>query len=60
MILLKVIGRLLEGLINAVNRYNSKKATDNPADTIANGSTVLHSDKTFTELSEQSKRDKPE
>ena len=58
--LIALFTRLLEALLNAINRANKKKAADSPASTIANGGRVQQSDKTFSDLAEQSERDRTE
>lgn len=54
---LELITRLIRWFINENNRNKEKQYTDDPANTISNGGRVQQSDKTFTELAEQAKRD---
>ena len=56
---LAVIVRLISAILDAVNHKRKKDYTNNVADTLSNGGDVVHSDKTFAELSKQSKRDQP-
>ena len=58
---LDTLARILNGVMNAINRSNKKDAAANAADNIANNDDgVLKSSKTFDELAAESKRDKPE
>jgi hypothetical protein len=53
---LELLRRLLEGAINAFNRQKKRDYTDNVSDAIANGGRVRKSDKSFSELADQSER----
>lgn len=53
---LELITRLIRWFINENNRNKEKQYTDDPAHTISNDGRVQQSDKTFTELAEQTKR----
>lgn len=57
---LDVIARVLEGLINAINKKKQIDAVNNPADTISSGGRVQQSDKSFSDISGKSERDKVE
>lgn len=57
---LEFIARLGNAILNAINKHKAKSAADNPADTIANGGGVQQSEKSFSDLAKQSKRDSAE
>ena len=44
------LGRLINGVLNAWNKYKLAKAMDNAADTIAGDGRVLKSDKSFEDI----------
>lgn len=54
---LKFLQRILEAIANVLNRNKKDEYADNSADTIANGGSVQHSDQTFSDLADKSKRD---
>lgn len=54
---LTAAGRIANGVMNAINKYNAQKAQDDVPDTLSNGGDVVHSDKLFTDLPDQSKGD---
>jgi len=56
---LAVLTRILKGVLDAINRKNKKDAANDPANAVANGGSVQQSDKSFSDLAEQSKRDQP-
>ena len=57
---MKLIIRLLEAILYAINRINKKRAAGNPADTIANGGRVQHSDESFSDLADRADSDRTE
>ena len=52
-----VLARLIEVVLNAINRKRKKDYADDPASAIANGDRVQQSDETFADLAKRSKRD---
>ncbi len=57
--LAELLVRLFTAAINLFNLNKAKEYADDPANTIANSDDgVLKSDKTFTELASESKRDR--
>ena len=58
--LLKMLGRIVNAILDAINRAKKKDASDNPANTIANGGRVRKSDKSFEELAREFERDRME
>jgi len=56
----KTLIRLLEGVMNAINRKSKKDAADDPADTIANGGRVRESEQSFSDMASKSGSDKTE
>ncbi|WP_277207082.1 hypothetical protein [Vibrio misgurnus] len=55
--LLQALARLLNALLDAINRSRKVAAGDAPSEHIANGGRVQHSDKTFADLANPPKRD---
>lgn len=55
---LNVFARLIEVILNAINRKNKKDASDGPAEFISDR--VQQSDKSFKDLAAKSKRDRAE
>ena len=53
----ELLARLLNGLLNAINRKRAKDAQDNVADNLSDGGDVVQSDKKFTDLASKAKRD---
>lgn len=53
----ELLVRILNGIMNAWNKHKVKDATDNPADTLADGGKLHKSDRTFTDISNGVKRD---
>ena len=53
----ELLTRLLNGLLNAINRKRAKDAQNNISDSLSNGGNVMQSDKTFAELSRKVDRD---
>ena len=58
--MVKTLTRLINALLDGVNRYNKRKAANSAADTIANGGRVRDAEQSFSDLAEQSGSDKPE
>ena len=58
--IVEVIVRLIEAILNAINRGNELDAKDNPAEYLADSDSVPKSDKSFSDLSAESKRDRAE
>lgn len=54
---LKAIVRVVNAVLNTINRVNKKRAADDAANTVANGGRVRKSDKSFDELADESERD---
>ena len=57
---LDTLTRVLDGVMDAVNRKRKKDAANDAAGTIANGERVLKSKKSFSDLADESKRDPAE
>lgn len=57
--ILNLIARLGTGILNAINRVNKRKATEDPAGTISNGGVQRDSGVKFSDLASESERDKP-
>lgn len=57
---LDALTRLLNGVLDAINRKNKKDAANDAANTIANGSRVRKSEQSFDDLADKSKRDSVE
>ena len=57
---LAAIIRILGGIADALNRSKKKKYADDTANTVANGSRVFESDKSFSDLANEAERDKTE
>ncbi len=55
---INVFSRLIEAIINAINRKNKKNASDSPAEFISDR--VQRSDKSFDDLAAKPKRDRAE
>jgi hypothetical protein len=55
--LAELIARIVNAIIDAINRGKKADAANNPADAIANGGSVLKSDKSFAELADEPRRD---
>ena len=56
--IVEVIARIVEAILNAINRGNELDAKDNPAEYLADSGGVPKSDKSFSDLSSESKRDR--
>ena len=56
----EVIARIVEAILNAINRGNELDAKDNTAEYLADSDSVPKSDKSFSDLSSESKRDRAE
>lgn len=56
--IVEVIARIVEAILNAINRGNELDAKDNPAEYLADSDGVPKSDKSFSDLSSESKRDR--
>tara|TARA_R110000782_G_scaffold134374_2_gene226749 strand:- start:88 stop:273 length:186 start_codon:yes stop_codon:yes gene_type:complete len=55
------LARLIDGGLDAWNRYKAKKSASNPAESIANNDDgVLKSSESFKDLADKSKRNIPE
>ena len=54
----KLLTRLLNGLLNAISKNKVKKAVDDPADTLADGGELYESEQSFADLSKKAKRHK--
>ena len=54
---LTALGRIANGVMDAINRSNKKKAANDVANNLSNDGDVVLSDKLFTELPEQPKSD---
>lgn len=58
---LDLIARIINGAMNAINRSNKKKMSDNTANTIANSDDgVQQSGQSFSDLASKSRSDKAE
>jgi hypothetical protein len=57
---LELLARILLGILNAKNRHDKRVLTDDAAAAIANNGRVQRVDKTFSDVAEQSKRDRTE
>ena len=53
----KAIVRVVNAVLNTINRVNKKRAADDAANTVANGGRVRKSDKSFDELADEYERD---
>lgn len=53
----ELLARLLNGLLNAINRKRAKDAQDNVSDNLSNGGNVVQSGKSFSDLASKTKRD---
>jgi hypothetical protein len=58
--LINLIARVINAILNKRNQQAKADATDNPADTIANGGRVQQSSKSFEELASEFERDRAE
>ena len=58
--IIEVIARIVEAILNAINRGNELDAKNNPAEYLADSDSVPKSEKSFAELSAESKRDRAE
>jgi len=56
----EVIARIVEAILNAINRGNELDAINNPAEHLADSNSVPKSDESFSDLSSESKRDRTE
>ena len=56
--IVEAIARIVEAILNAINRGNELDAKDNPAEYLADSDGVPKSDKSFSDLSSESKRDR--
>ena len=56
----EVIARIVEAILNAINRGNELDAKNNPAEYLSDSDSVPKSDKSFSDLSSESKRDRAE
>lgn len=52
-----IIVRVINAILDAINRKKKADAANHAADAIANGGSVLKSDKSFSDLANESKRD---
>lgn len=57
---LETLARVTNAILNSINISKKKAAADDPADTIANGGRVRESDVKFSDLADESERDKAE
>ena len=58
--IVEVLARIDEAILNAINRGNELDAKNNPAEYLADSDGVPKSDKSFSDLSAESKRDRAE
>ena len=58
--IVEVIARIVEAILNAINRGNELDAKNNPSEYLADSDSVPKSDKSFTDISSESKRDRAE
>lgn len=56
--IVEVIARIVEAILNAINRGNELDAKNNPAEYLADSDSVPKSDRSFSDLSAESKRDR--
>ena len=56
----EAIARIVEAILNAINRGNEIDSRNNPAEHLADSDSVPKSDKSFSDLSSESKRDRAE
>lgn len=54
---LSIFVRIMEAVANAINRKNKKDAANDPANTLANGGRVRKSNKSYSDLADESERD---
>ncbi|MFM2589451.1 hypothetical protein [Vibrio sp. TBV020] len=54
------VRRMLEGILDACNREKKRSYADDSADAISNGGSVQHSEQSFSDLANKSKRDQTE
>ncbi|BAC96875.1 hypothetical protein [Vibrio vulnificus YJ016] len=52
-----VIARFANAIMDAINRKRKQDASDAPGEHIANGGRVQHSEKSFSDLADEPKRD---
>lgn len=52
--------RVIEGVLNAINKHNKRKAVDDVADTISNGGVQHKSDQSFSGMARKSRSDRTE
>ncbi|HFG1962405.1 TPA: hypothetical protein ACGF38_002994 [Vibrio cholerae] len=55
--LLSLFMRLVNAILDSINRSRKHAATDSPSEHIANGGLVQRSEKTFADLANQPHRD---
>lgn len=55
--LIPLIARLTNAVMDAINRKRKQDATAAPGEHIANGGRVQHSEKSFSDLADEPKRD---
>lgn len=56
--IVEVIARIVEAILNAINRGDELDAKNNPAEYLAGSDSVPKSNKSFSDLSAESKRDR--
>ena len=56
----EAIARLANATMDAINRKKKRDAANHAADTIANGKRVRHSEQAYSDMADESGRDKPE
>lgn len=55
-----LIARIVNAIIDAINRSKKADAANNPADAIADGGSVRESDKSYSDMASKSRGDKTE
>lgn len=58
--IVEVLARIVEAILNAINRGNELDAKNNPAEYLSDSDSVPKSDRSFSDLSSESKRDRAE
>ncbi len=56
----EAIARIVEAILSAINRGNELDAKNNPAEYLNDSDSVPKSDKSFSDISSESKRDRAE
>lgn len=56
----KAIARLINAILDAINRKNKSDAHDNAANTIANGNRVRESEQSYADMASKSRSNKAE